>query len=206
MQPIQESPKSCSVEGCGLKYFSRGYCTKHWRELWRNVATKDQLGYTYLSLQSAFDRWPTTSANDCMIWTGNTAGRDDPYGVLTFRSKNVYAHRAAYELRHGPIPRGMDIDHLCHVRLCVNPDHLRMVSHKQNLEHRNGANANSHTGHRGITYDKGRDQYRARIKHNYKEIHVGRFATLEEAVAAVAEKRRELFTHSDMDRELTPPE
>jgi hypothetical protein len=201
MQPIQESPKSCSVEGCGLTYFSRGYCTKHWRELWRAEVSDDQLGYRYQTLQDAFEAWPVEISPDgCHIWVGNTSGyAPGQYGVLTFRNKRWFAHRVAYELRHGPIPRGMDIDHLCHVRLCVNVDHLRMTTHKQNLEHRSGANANSHTGHRGITYDKARNQYRARVKHNYEEIHVGRFDTLEEALAAVAEKRRELFTHSNHD-------
>lgn len=202
MEPTQESPKSCSVEGCGLTYFTRGYCTKHWRELWRPNAG-DKLGCTYLSLQEAFDTKPmTTEANGCIIWGGNTSGyAPRQYGVLTFKGGRRFAHRVAYELRYGPIPRSMDIDHRCHVRLCVNPDHLRLASRKQNLEHRSGANLNSQTGHRGITYDKVRNQYRARVKHNYKEIHVGRFDTIEEAVAAVAEKRRELFTHSNMDRE-----
>jgi hypothetical protein len=37
------------------------------------------------------------------------------------------AHRAAWTFVHGPIPEAMTIDHLCHVRRCVNPDHLRAV-------------------------------------------------------------------------------
>jgi len=203
VEPTQESPKSCGVEGCGLTYFSRSYCTKHWHELWRSKASDDQLGYQYQTLQEAFDTKPkTVQPKGCIIWDGNTSGyAPGQYGVLTFRNKRRFAHRVAYELRHGPIPRGQDIDHLCHTRLCVNPDHLRLASRKQNLEHRSGANLNSQTGHRGITYDKSRNQYRARVKHNYMEIHVGRFDTIEEAVAAVAEKRRELFTHSNMDRE-----
>jgi hypothetical protein len=201
MQPIQGSPKSCSVEGCGLTYFSRGYCTKHWRELWRSKASDDQLGYQYQTLQEAFDAWPVEiSADGCHIWGGNKAGyAPGQYGVLTFRNKHRFAHRVAYELRHGPIPRGMDIDHLCHERLCVNVEHLRVTTHKQNLEHRRAANLNSHTGVRGVTYDKKRGQYRVRVKHDYKEIHVGRFATLEEAEAAAVAARRQWFTHSNHD-------
>ena len=48
---------------------------------------------------------------------------------------------------------------------------------------------------------KNRAPFRVRVKHNYKEIHVGRFATLEEAEAAAAQARRQLFTHSDKDRD-----
>lgn len=51
----------------------------------------------------------------------------------------------------------------------------------------------------GITYDRTRNQYRARIKHNHREIHLGRFKSADAAMAAVAEARRHFFTHSDMD-------
>lgn len=44
-----------------------------------------------------------------------------------------YAHRLAYERAFGPIPTGMQIDHLCRVRECVNPDHLEVVSHTENV-------------------------------------------------------------------------
>lgn len=42
-------------------------------------------------------------------------------------------HRVAYELRVGPIPEGMQIDHLCRVRRCVNPAHLEPVSQTENI-------------------------------------------------------------------------
>jgi hypothetical protein len=43
------------------------------------------------------------------------------------------AHRVSYELHKGPIPEGLVIDHLCRVRHCVNPDHLRAVTHAVNI-------------------------------------------------------------------------
>ena len=81
----------------------------------------------------------------------------------------------------------------------MNVKHLRLVTHKQNAENLCGAHANSHTGIRGVTYDQTRNQFRARIKHNHKEIHLGRFETIEAATAAVSDARRHFFTHSDMD-------
>lgn len=42
-------------------------------------------------------------------------------------------HRAAYELANGPIPDGMQIDHLCRNRLCCNPDHLEAVTREENI-------------------------------------------------------------------------
>lgn len=44
-----------------------------------------------------------------------------------------YAHRVYYEARFGPIPAGLQLDHLCRNRGCVNPDHLEPVTCRENL-------------------------------------------------------------------------
>lgn len=43
------------------------------------------------------------------------------------------AHRVAYELWVGPIPEGMELDHRCKVRACINPAHLEPVTHAENM-------------------------------------------------------------------------
>ena len=119
------------------------------------------------------------------------------YGQFHLAGKRVYAHRVAYELTYGSL-NGMEVDHICHNRACCNPAHLRAVTHKQNTENRKGAPVNSTTGVRGVYISKGR--YEAKVRHNGKRIHVGRFVTLEDAEAAVIAKRNELYTHNDLDR------
>lgn len=67
----------------------------------------------------------------CWVWVGarHTAG----YGVVWKDYWRMRAHRWSYEHLVGPIPEGLVIDHKCRVRSCVNPDHLRVVSHKENI-------------------------------------------------------------------------
>jgi HNH endonuclease len=52
--------------------------------------------------------------------------------------KNHLAHRVAYEFYVGPIPEGLDIDHLCRNRSCVNPDHMEPVTRQENLRRGRG--------------------------------------------------------------------
>ena len=67
----------------------------------------------------------------CWIWTGSCM----PHGYAKFfvDRKTRIAHRWIYEQMRGPIPEGMHIDHLCRVRNCVNPDHLEVVTQRENL-------------------------------------------------------------------------
>jgi hypothetical protein len=64
----------------------------------------------------------------CWLWKGAT--RENGYGAVGLGS---CVHRIAYEWMVGPIPSGMDIDHLCRVRNCVNPFHLEPVTRSENV-------------------------------------------------------------------------
>ena len=70
---------------------------------------------------------------DCWLWTGASTGRGGAYGSFANgRKRDVQAHRWAYEFCIGPILKGLQIDHLCRTRLCVNPDHLDVVTSQEN--------------------------------------------------------------------------
>ena len=57
------------------------------------------------------------------------------YGLIADgRGGCALAHRVYYEKAKGPIPAGMQIDHLCRVPVCVNPDHLEAVTPAQNVQ------------------------------------------------------------------------
>jgi hypothetical protein len=66
----------------------------------------------------------------CLLWMGmvNQYG----YGRVKIGGQRTVAHRAAYELACGPVPDGLELDHLCRVRCCINPAHLEPVTHREN--------------------------------------------------------------------------
>ena len=139
----------------------------------------------------------------CWVWTAAVNNKGPrAYGIFAVTKKNlVTAHAFSYWLEHGEFLRG--IDHRCHNRLCVNPGHLRHLTNKQNIENRGGLNRNNTSGVRGVTWDKRRNRWMAKVMHNRRCYHVGYFSTLEEAQVAVVAKRNELFTHNDADRILS---
>jgi len=67
----------------------------------------------------------------CWLWLGKVdkAG----YGRMRFHCDELYAHRVSYEVFKKAIPKHLELDHLCRVRCCVNPDHLEAVAHQENI-------------------------------------------------------------------------
>ena len=83
----------------------------------------------------------------CWLWTGQLSGKfvqgktGRGYGRISIGGATMAVHRVAYVHFFGIIPHGKQIDHLCKNRACWNPDHLDMVTHKQNCQRRDKSNA-----------------------------------------------------------------
>lgn len=67
----------------------------------------------------------------CWIWKASDQGNG--YGQFWTGKRVMVAHKFLYELMKGPVPIGLVLDHLCRNRRCVNPDHLEIVTFKENL-------------------------------------------------------------------------
>jgi hypothetical protein len=183
------------MEGCEKPNHAQTLCKTHY--------TRARLGGELniskrLPLDERF--WAKVAKSDgCWNWTGQV--NELGYGLFWRDGRGGHrAHRIAWELTNGPIPEGMVLDHRCHNATCVNPDHLRVCTQKQNTEHKRGAYRGNPSGIRGVHWRKDTNKWTGSVMHNYKKYNVGCFDTKREAEAAVIALRLELFTHNDVDR------
>lgn len=78
----------------------------------------------------------------CILWVKADDGKG--YGVAWYDDKLRKAHTVAWELINGPVPSGLELDHLCRVTLCVNPAHTEPVTHAENLARGDSPSAVAH--------------------------------------------------------------
>lgn len=78
-------------------------------------------------------------SSGCWEWIGSKT--KNGYGQIRIAGKLISAHRYAYEEINGVIPLGLDLDHLCRNRACINPNHLEPVTRSENLKRAVGMGA-----------------------------------------------------------------
>lgn len=128
----------CAFDGCERNAVCKGYCDKHYRRILKR-GDVNHCGSRKVAEGDAIERFHQkyeVNESGCWIWTAGT--RPNSKGVSyprhwTDDSKSIGAHRFSYELVHGSIPQGMYVCHKCDTPLCVNPDHLFVGSHKDNM-------------------------------------------------------------------------
>jgi hypothetical protein len=183
----------CGEPGCTSTHKAQGYCQRHYSAAAR--AGEIQLRPHNADVRERIKAYSTTDGG-CIRWTGSH--KSDGYGTHWHDGKSWLVHRLVWTIENGPIPDGMQVDHKCHVRDCINVDHLRLLTNRENSEHRSGPTKRNVSGHLGVT--KRRTGYGASVNHDGKNIYLGTFRTAEQAAQAAADKRNELFTHNDKDR------
>ena len=119
----------CSVEGCGANVDSRGLCNRHRIRAQRHGDPGARL--TAETPEDAF-RMYVEREGDCHVWTGTRYANG--YGRVKRDGKAIRAHRYAWERENGPIPDGMVVRHKCDNPPCVNPDHLEVGTHQDNVD------------------------------------------------------------------------
>lgn len=85
--------------------------------------------------------WPKVEeqSNGCLNWIGTRVSGG--YGQIWVNGKFDLVHRVVYKMLVGPIPEGMEIDHLCRNKSCCNPHHLEVVTRAENNRRMNAVKA-----------------------------------------------------------------
>src|SRR5438045_883025 len=107
----------CSIEGCARTWYARDWCKAHY-ERWRKYGDPTiRHGLAGLSLEERFRRQWEACEHGCWLWTGALVGRG--YATIWVDGRATLAHRVAHELFIGPIPDGLEVDHVA-ARGCVH--------------------------------------------------------------------------------------
>ena len=161
---VYTSPMTCSIDDCLKPTEKRGWCATHYRR-WQRHGDPLANNRPEMVIGTLAERfWPKVAVagpEDCWLWLGtkNRAG----YGSIGRGGRGggfTGAHRAAYELTHGPIAEGLTIDHLCRNKSCVNPSHLEPVTQKENNNRGPGPNATKTHCKQGHPFDAANTIYR----------------------------------------------
>lgn len=137
MSGVDMGQGTCAVDGCGQGARSRGWCEKHYTRWARHgdplYTETGRPGRTGQPREHRF--WAKVDVGHplgCWEWRGQKTLTG--YGSFPLeRGRGIMAHRFAYQQLVGEIPEGLELDHLCRNRGCVNPDHLEPVTHLENM-------------------------------------------------------------------------
>ena len=190
MISMSDAIRKCSVDGCSEKHHARDYCTKHYYRWKRNGDPLNPGKYALHSSPEDSFAARTEWKQGCLIWTASNV--PSGYGIIYLPGqKSMYAHRYAWERANGPIPDGMQVDHICWNTSCVNLDHLRLASQSQNNANRKGPERRSKSGVRNVS--RNGDGWTVRVNKHGKTHRFGTYSTIEEAAEVAERARQELF-------------
>ena len=194
---MDKHTKICSFDGCDNKHYGLGLCSGHYQQ--RRSGQELRPLQPKLTLEQRFwSKVNKDAPNGCWEWTGYITPQG--YGLFWDGKKPNTTHRVSQELANGPIPEGMDIDHRCANRKCVNPEHLRVTTRSQNMQHQAGPRKDNTSGVRGVSWIEHRKAWRAEATLEGRQYYAGYHSTLEAADRAARALRAELFTHDDHDQ------
>ena len=183
--------KTCSVSGCPRKSRARGWCKLHYQR-WKKWGDPEHIPPRGAKTTIA-ERFAVSVDRTGGCWEWRGCHDREGYARTAYKKKNVLLHRWAYEHFVGPIPEDYVVDHICHNKGCVNPQHLRACTMQANCQNRLRANRdNRSTGRLGVKKTQ-TGRFEATIKIDSKLSSLGSFDDLEVAAWIALRARQELY-------------
>jgi HNH endonuclease len=141
---------------------SHGLCANHYGQHVRKHGKFDRISPEERFREKVNKNGPIPAyrpeLGPCWIWQG--APKQEGYGTFYYEGRQQYAHRISYQWSVGPIPDGLQIDHLCRVHICVNPAHLEPVTNRENSLRGSGPR---------LTAERGRAVKKCKNGHEFTE-------------------------------------
>lgn len=136
--------EKCSVSSCTRSSDGgHGWCRAHYMRWYQTGDVRADVPLRLHNVDPQLRFWPKVDKagptsdflptnSPCWTYTGHIDRNG--YGLFRFGGSHVGAHRFSYEVVIGPIPAGLELDHLCNNRSCVNPSHLEPVTRGENVQ------------------------------------------------------------------------
>ena len=83
------------------------------------------------TIENIFSKTIRHEESGCLLYTG--ALDKDGYPMISYQGRMRLGSHVVFTLSYGAIPLGYEVDHICHTRRCVEPTHLRLLIHRQNV-------------------------------------------------------------------------
>ncbi len=195
--------KTCTIDGCGMKYLAKGLCSKHWTQMKRRggIVTNNRLSPNAFLIEDEHavivlcDTLGNEKARTTIDLEDIELAKKHKWYLTQFgyamtrinRSKQVFLHRLIMRP-----PDDMNIDHIDGNPLNNRRNNLRICTQRQNMFNRRVPSHNS-TGIVGVSWDKRRSIWRARINVAGKDTHLGYFKSKQDAIEAREKAQSEHF-------------